>query len=87
MKGSDLYCLAIRLAGILFIVCLAVALAVAYRPLGDYMYRVVDSKRHLRVERVAYRLIGVNPDGEQSWSVYARSLWPRPIPRPSCPRR
>ena len=61
-------------AGVIFIVSLVVALAVAYRPLGDYMYRVVTSKRHLRVERVVYRAVGVNPDGEQSWGVYARSV-------------
>ncbi|HEV8560810.1 MAG TPA: potassium-transporting ATPase subunit KdpA [Actinophytocola sp.] len=54
-----------------------VALAVAYRPLGDYMYRmyrVGSSARHLRAERVMYRVIGVNPDGQQSWVVYARSV-------------
>jgi K+-transporting ATPase ATPase A chain len=61
-------------AGIIFIAVLAVALAVAYNPLGDYMYRVVSSTRHLGVERVMYRLVGVNPDGEQSWGVYARSV-------------
>src|SRR3954451_23866216 len=61
-------------AGILFIASLVLALAVAYRPLGDYMYRVVTSTRHLRAERVLYRLIGVNPDGEQPLGVYARSV-------------
>jgi potassium-transporting ATPase potassium-binding subunit len=61
-------------AGIVFIAVLALALAAAYRPLGDYMYRVVTSTRHLRVERIMYRGMGVNPDGEQSWSVYARSV-------------
>src|SRR5215469_2964075 len=61
-------------AGIIFIAALAVALAVAYKPLGDYMYRVVSSTRHLAAERVTYRLIGVNPDGDQSWGVYARSV-------------
>ncbi|HKT01567.1 MAG TPA: potassium-transporting ATPase subunit KdpA [Rugosimonospora sp.] len=61
-------------AGVLFIASLVVALGLAYRPLGDYLYRVVSSTRHLRAERVMYRLIGVNPDGEQSWSVYARSV-------------
>jgi potassium-transporting ATPase potassium-binding subunit len=45
------------------------ALAVCYKPLGDYMYRVVSATRHLRVERVMYRAMGVNADGEQSWSV------------------
>ena len=61
-------------AGVLFVGSLLVALVVAYRPLGDYMYRVVSSKRHLRLERLAYRAVGVNPDGEQSWGVYARSV-------------
>jgi K+-transporting ATPase ATPase A chain len=61
-------------AGALFIGLLVVALAVAYRPLGDYMYWTVTSKKHLRAERVMYRLIGVNPDGEQSWKVYTRSV-------------
>jgi K+-transporting ATPase ATPase A chain len=62
------------LAGAVFIAVLALALAVCYKPLGDYMYRVVTSTRHLRVEPVMYRAIGVNPDGEQSWGVYARSV-------------
>ncbi len=61
-------------AGVLFIASLAVALGAVYRPFGDYMYRVVESKRHLRVERVMYRLVGVNPAGEQSWGGYARSV-------------
>jgi K+-transporting ATPase ATPase A chain len=61
-------------AGVIFIASLIVALALAYRPLGDYMYRVVTATRHLRVEGVLYRTIGVNPDGEQSWGVYARSV-------------
>ena len=29
---------------------------------------------HLRVERGVYRLVGVNPDAEQTWGVYARSV-------------
>ena len=44
-------------AGVIFVVVLAVALAVVYRPFGDYMYWTVTSKRHLRVERVVYRLV------------------------------
>jgi potassium-transporting ATPase potassium-binding subunit len=61
-------------AGVAFIASLIVALAVAYRPLGDYMYRVVTSAKHWRVERGIYRLVGVNPDSEQSWGIYARSV-------------
>src|SRR5215475_13294280 len=61
-------------AGVIFIASLIAALALVYRPLGDYMYRVVSATRHLKVERVIYRTIGVNADGEQSWSVYAKSV-------------
>lgn len=61
-------------AGVIFIATLVAALALAYRPLGDYMYRVVSSPRHLRAERIMHRLIGVNPDGEQAWGMYARSV-------------
>jgi len=61
-------------AGVIFVVVLAVALAVVYRPFGDYMYRTVTSKRHLRAERLVYRLVGVKPDAEQSWGAYARSM-------------
>ena len=62
-------------AGVIFIVSLVVALALAYRPFGDYMYRVViGHQAHLGSSGSIYRLIGVNPDGEQSWGVYARSV-------------
>ncbi len=61
-------------AGIVFIVSMVLALALTYRPLGDYMARVYTSKKHLRVERGIYRLVGVDPDAEQRWAVYARSV-------------
>ncbi|GAA0709028.1 potassium-transporting ATPase subunit KdpA [Dactylosporangium roseum] len=61
-------------AGVLFIASLVLALVVVHRPFGDYMFRAVTSPRHLRAERVLYRAVGVNPDGEQSWGVYARSV-------------
>ncbi|WP_147943166.1 potassium-transporting ATPase subunit KdpA [Microbispora sp. CSR-4] len=61
-------------AGILFIGSLVVVLVLTHRPLGDYMHRVYSGTRHLAVERVMYRLIGVRPDAEQRWSVYARSV-------------
>src|SRR5260370_29306023 len=61
-------------AGVLFTGSLVLALAVVHRPLGDYMYRVFTGREHARVERAIYRLIGVRPDTEQTWGVYARSL-------------
>src|SRR4051812_29474160 len=61
-------------AGILFAGSLVIALALAHRPLGDYMYRVFTRTRHARAEKLIYRLIGVRPDAEQTWGVYARSV-------------
>ncbi|GAA3071698.1 potassium-transporting ATPase subunit KdpA [Streptosporangium carneum] len=62
------------LAGTVFVASLVVAVAAAYRPLGDHMYRVYTGTRHSAVERTIYQLVGVRPDGEQRWSVYARSV-------------
>jgi K+-transporting ATPase ATPase A chain len=61
-------------AGVIFILVLVAALVAAYRPFGDYMYRVVSGTRHSRVERGIYRLVGVNAEAEQSWGMYARSV-------------
>ncbi|WP_456845118.1 potassium-transporting ATPase subunit KdpA [Cellulomonas sp. P5_C6] len=49
-------------------------LAVAHRPLGDYLYRTMSSTRHLAVERAGYRLMRVDPDADQRWSTYLLSL-------------
>jgi K+-transporting ATPase ATPase A chain len=61
-------------AGILFALSLIAALAAVHVPLGDYMYRIFTTARHWRVERWTYRLVGVDPDAEQSWPVYTRSV-------------
>jgi K+-transporting ATPase ATPase A chain len=61
-------------AGVVFVGTLVVALALAYRPMGDYMYRVYTSERHFGVERVFYRAIGVNPKVDQRWNSYLRSV-------------
>ncbi|MFJ6415819.1 potassium-transporting ATPase subunit KdpA [Paeniglutamicibacter sp. NPDC091659] len=53
---------------------LALALAVLYRPLGDYMARVYTSTRDTKVERGLYRVMGVNPSAAQTWQAYARSV-------------
>jgi K+-transporting ATPase ATPase A chain len=61
----------------LFIASLAtvlVILAIAHRPLGNYMARVYTGTRDLGVERGFYRLIGVRSDAEQSWPAYLRSV-------------
>ncbi|MEO3786757.1 potassium-transporting ATPase subunit KdpA [Actinocorallia sp. B10E7] len=61
-------------AGVVFIVSLLVALALVHVPLGDHMYRVLGSTRHNKVERGIYKAMGVDPDSEQKWSIYARSV-------------
>jgi potassium-transporting ATPase potassium-binding subunit len=61
-------------AGVLFVLSLVAALGLAYRFLGDYIFRVVSGTRHALMERVVYRAVGVNPDGEQTWGGYARSV-------------
>ena len=61
-------------AAVLQVLVLVVALALVYRPLGDYMARSLESPRHSRVERGIYRVIGVDPGADQRWSVYLRSI-------------
>jgi len=61
-------------AGVLFALSLIAALAVVHVPLGDYLYRIFTTTRHWRVERWVYRLVGADPDAEQAWPVYARSV-------------
>ncbi|OJX77019.1 MULTISPECIES: potassium-transporting ATPase subunit KdpA [unclassified Leifsonia] len=53
---------------------LVLLLAVAYRPLGDYMARVYTSDRDLAVERGVYRLIGVDARAGQTWPAYLRGV-------------
>ncbi|SEN41864.1 potassium-transporting ATPase subunit KdpA [Nonomuraea pusilla] len=58
----------------LFIASLVAALVLVHKPLGDHMHRVYAGARHSAVERAIYRLLGVRPDVEQRWGVYARGL-------------
>jgi potassium-transporting ATPase potassium-binding subunit len=62
------------LAGWLEIIALVGALALSFRPLGDYMAHVLTSARHWRVERFLYRVGGVDGDADQKWTVYLRSV-------------
>ncbi|MEU0953152.1 potassium-transporting ATPase subunit KdpA [Streptomyces niveus] len=62
------------LAGVLQLLALMVALALAYRPLGDYMAGVYSSPKHLRVEKWIYRVIGANPATEMRWPAYLRGV-------------
>jgi K+-transporting ATPase ATPase A chain len=60
--------------GLVQVGILLVALAVVYKPLGDYMARVFSAEKHSRVERGLYRLFRVNPDSEQRWPTYAAGV-------------
>jgi K+-transporting ATPase ATPase A chain len=64
------------LNGWLQIAVYSVALLLVTKPLGIYMLKVYDgSLTWLRpVERVLYRLAGVNPDEDQHWTAYAASM-------------
>ena len=61
-------------AALLQVGVLVTLLAAVHVPLGDYMARVFTSTRHTRAERVVYRLGGIDPDHDQRWPVYVRSV-------------
>ncbi|HEY5821288.1 MAG TPA: potassium-transporting ATPase subunit KdpA [Propionibacteriaceae bacterium] len=61
-------------AGLLTILALVGLLGVAYVPVGDYLAHVLTPTRHSRVERVTYRLLGVNPHGQQNARSYTLAV-------------
>ncbi len=62
------------LAGVLQLLALIGALALAYIPVGTYMARVYSSDKHWRVERWTYKAIGADPDAEMTWPAYLRGV-------------
>ncbi|MGW4493277.1 potassium-transporting ATPase subunit KdpA [Streptomyces sp. NPDC004376] len=62
------------LAGVLQLLALTGALALVHVPLGGYMARVYDSRRHLRVERWIYKGTGADPGTEMTWTAYLRAV-------------
>ncbi|MFI1471285.1 potassium-transporting ATPase subunit KdpA [Streptomyces wuyuanensis] len=62
------------LAGVLQLLVLIAALALAYRPLGDYMARVYSSEKHYKPEKWIYKAIGANPNAEMRWPAYLRGV-------------
>jgi K+-transporting ATPase ATPase A chain len=61
-------------AGIIFVGTLIVALAAVHKPLGDYLARVLMSKRHLAAEKAVYKAGGVDPEADQTWGRYLRAM-------------
>lgn len=53
---------------------LSLLLILVHKPLGIYLARVFEGKKSSRAERLFYRLAGVDPDAEQRWSIYLRSV-------------
>ena len=62
------------LAGWLQAGLLVAALAACYVPLGNYMARIFTTDRHWRVERGVFKIIGIDPNADQKWSAYVRSM-------------
>ncbi|MFD4798156.1 potassium-transporting ATPase subunit KdpA [Streptomyces anulatus] len=63
-----------QVAGLLQLTALIAALALAYRPLGDYMARVYSSEKNYRPEKWIYKAIGANPAAEMRWPAYLRGV-------------
>ncbi|MFF8294156.1 potassium-transporting ATPase subunit KdpA [Streptomyces globisporus] len=61
-------------AGLLQLTALIAALALAYRPLGDYMAKVYSSEKHYKPEKWIYKVIGANPAAEMRWPAYLRGV-------------
>ncbi|MFE0366967.1 potassium-transporting ATPase subunit KdpA [Streptomyces tendae] len=62
------------LAGVLQLLALMAALALAYVPLGNHLAGVYSSPRHLRIEKWIYKGIGADPDTEMRWPAYLRGV-------------
>ena len=52
-------------AGVLQLLLLVAALAVCYKPLGNYLAYIFTSRKHLKPERAVYRLMGIDPEADQ----------------------
>ncbi|MGW9300938.1 potassium-transporting ATPase subunit KdpA [Streptomyces cyaneofuscatus] len=63
-----------QIAGLLQLIALIAALALAYRPLGDYMAKVYSSEKHYTPEKWIYKVIGANPAAEMHWPAYLRGV-------------
>jgi len=66
--------MSVAAAGWLQLGLLIAALAVCYVPIGNYMAHIFTTDKHWRLERGLYKLIGVNPENDQKWSSYLRSM-------------
>ncbi|MCD2500078.1 potassium-transporting ATPase subunit KdpA [Microbacterium nymphoidis] len=61
-------------AAIVQALALVALLVITHRPMGDLLARVYTARRHLRIERGTYKLLGVDGDAQQSWPMYLRGV-------------
>jgi K+-transporting ATPase ATPase A chain len=66
--------MSVATAGWLQLALLVAALGACYIPVGNYVAHVFTTDKHWRVERGIYKVIGVDPEADQKWSVYLRSM-------------
>jgi K+-transporting ATPase ATPase A chain len=61
-------------AGWLQFLLLFAALAACYIPLGNYIARIFTAAKHWRIEQGIYKVIGIDPEADQKWSTYVKSV-------------
>ncbi|MYR08311.1 potassium-transporting ATPase subunit KdpA [Gordonia sp. SID5947] len=66
--------MSVTTAGLLQLAMVIIVLGALYVPLGDHMARVYDSERHLRGERLLYRIGHIDPRRQQTWVGYALAV-------------
>jgi K+-transporting ATPase ATPase A chain len=62
------------LSGWLQVGLLVAALAACYIPLGNYIAKIFTTSKHWKVERGIFKITGINPDVDQTWGQYLRSM-------------
>jgi potassium-transporting ATPase potassium-binding subunit len=62
------------LAGWLQVGLLVAALAACYIPLGNYMAKIFTTDKHWKAERAVFKATGIDPDVDQTWGQYLRSM-------------
>jgi K+-transporting ATPase ATPase A chain len=62
------------LAGWLQVGLLVAALAACYVPLGNYIAKIFTTEKHWKAERAVFKATGIDPDVDQTWGQYLRSM-------------
>jgi len=61
-------------AGWLQVGLLVAALVACYIPLGNYIAKIFTTNKHWKVERAIFKATGIDPDVDQTWGQYLRSM-------------